>query len=315
MPDLAAVDRGPLTQREDLEPGDDYFPAPGPGYGPHALALRFGPLRLRLAGLSEAQIEALAGRYRPFLSSDEDADGAAIEVRVGPAGVERFLRDPDPGASEVYRLGSRTAGERLVLWSYEFAGWLEARRRAAAVVLVAPEGPLFERGLENFLRIVTASFLLEQGGFLLHASAVVRDGKAYVFFGPSGSGKTTVTRLSPEDIVLSDDLTMVVRRDDGGLAAAGIPFGLAHHRPPQHAGAFPIVSFNRLVQARKVRREPIGGARAVAEVLASLPFVLQDTRQGDEAVRVVGRALQAAPVHRLEFREEPSFWAVVQEGA
>src|SRR5207247_1225576 len=79
------------------------------------------------------------------------------------------------------------------------------------LALVRAEGPLFDRGLENFLRILTASHILESGGFLLHASGVVRAGRAYVFFGPSGSGKTTVTHLSPGDQVLSDDLTLVVR--------------------------------------------------------------------------------------------------------
>lgn len=313
MPDLALLDRDPREERGDVEPSADYFSALRAGFGSETLDLRIGPLLIRLEGLSEPQVGGLAGRYGAFVA-EGPVPAADITVRVVPAGVGEFLRRPATGRGEVYRLGARQEDGRLVLWSYEFAGWIDAGGRAGLVALVQERGDLFNRGLENYLRVVTASFVLARGGFLLHASAVVRDGRAYVFFGPSGSGKTTVTHLSPGDLVLGDDLTLVVPRE-GVLEAAGIPFGLAHHRPPQHGGSFPIVSFNRLVQSLEVRRRPITGAQAVAEILASLPFVLQDTRQGDAAVEVVGKALESAPVYRLEFRKDPSFWRVVQEGA
>jgi hypothetical protein len=314
MRDLALLEKGPPAPPADLHPGEDYFASLGDAaFGPRILDLSIGPLAIRLEGLSEDQERALGARYLPFARGGEDPAPDMI-VRIGPAGRDGFLRHPAPGERETYRLSSRRAADALALWSYEFAGRIDAAARTARVALVEASGPLFERGLENFLRVLTAVLVLDRGGFLLHASAVVRDGRAYVFFGPSGSGKTTVTDLSPDDVVLSDDMTLVVPRG-GRLEAAGIPFGLAHHRPPQHAGSFPIASFNRLVQSPRVRRERIEGAQAVAEILASLPFVLQDTRQGDEAVGVVGGALESAPVYRLEFRKDASFWLAVQEGA
>src|SRR2546422_5182960 len=108
---------------------------------------------------------------------------------------------------------------------------VEAPERRAVLAVVRSEGDLFERGLENFLRVLTASFVLDRGGFLLHAAAVVRGGRAYVYFRPSGSGKTTVTDLSPGGLVLSGDLTLVVH-NNGRQEAAGISFGVAHHHVP-----------------------------------------------------------------------------------
>src|SRR5262249_55204742 len=157
---------------------------------------------------------------------------------------------------------------------------------------------------------LTASFVLELGGFLLHASGIVRNGRAYVFFGPSGSGKTTVTHLSPNDVVLSDDLTLVVRTCRG-YEAAGIPFGMAHHTVPHTRESCPIASFNRLVQSQEVGREPITGARALAEVASCLPFVMQESEQADRAVGALALALGEIPVYRLQFRKESSFWNVV----
>ena len=59
--------------------------------------------------------------------------------------------------------------------------------------------------------------------------------------------------------------------------------------------------------------EPLSGARAVAEVAGSLPFVMQETAQSALAVDVVARALESVPVYRLHFRKSDAFWGVVEE--
>ena len=115
-------------------------------------------------------------------NANEEVD-LAIDLRV--AGLEQFLALPT-GTGEVYRMGRRSSGRRLTIWSYEFAGWVEAREGQAVLALVEPEGPRFDRGLENFLRVLTASFILEHAGLLVHGAAVVRGGQAHIFFGPSG---------------------------------------------------------------------------------------------------------------------------------
>jgi hypothetical protein len=121
-----------------------------------------------------------------------------------------------------------------------------------------------------------------------------------------------VTHLSPNDTILSDDLTLVVRRR-GGYEAVGIPFGLAHHRVPDTKDSFPIASMNRLIQSRETRRERLGKARGMAEIASSLPFVMQDHCRTEPVLSVVERVLEKVPVYRLHFRKDASFWDVVQE--
>jgi hypothetical protein len=294
----------------DFIPDGAYFASLDEPFGPVSLGLAIGPLRLRLDGLSHGQETLLRRRFRPFTT--EPMRDPTVRIVVRPAEVERFLRHPDSGRAETYRLESRQCGAEVHLWSYEFAGTMASSRRQALLALTEPEGELFNRGLENFLRVLTASCVLDSGGFLLHASGVVRGGRAYVFFGPSGSGKTTVTQLSPDDIVLSDDLTLVVRHD-GRYEAAGIPFGLAHHRVPETSDSFPIASFNRLIQSREVRRESLPIARAAAEIAASLPFVMRDAIDAERAMEVTALALASIPVFRLHFRKDADFWRVVEE--
>ncbi len=290
-------------------PGPGYFRSLCGSYGGATLALAIGPLRMRLEGMSARQAVSLGGQFHPFVVDSDGDDEVRIDLR--PAGVESFLRVRRDGVPESYRLESRPTGAGLALWSYEFAGALDATTGRAVLALVEEEGEPFRRGVENFLRVLTASYVLARGGFLLHAAVIVRRGRAYLFFGPSGSGKTTVTHLSPGDLVLSDDLALVVCHE-GRFEAAGIPFGMTHHRVAECRASFPIASFNRLVQAREVRRRPLKGARALAEILGSLPFVMQETHQAARAMEVVGRALRSVPVFRLEFRRDSAFWEVVE---
>jgi len=299
--------------REDFHPGRDYFAARRSPFGQSCIDLIIGPLRMRIDGLSEPQAIGLEARFSPFVSVPDGRPDLTIGLRR--AAVGGFLKLPAPGMLETYRLESRPEAGRVAIWSYEFAGWVEPGQGRAELDLAAAEGALFDRGLENFLRVMTASFILRQGGLLLHAAGVVRGGRAHIFFGPSGAGKTTVTRLSPRDVVLSDDLTLIVPGTDGaGPQAVGIPFGMAHHHVPDTNGSFPIATLNRLVQSPLVRRTEIPYSQAVAEVASSLPFVMQETGQAMLAMEIAAAILRDVPVHRLEFCRDDSFWSVVEEG-
>ena len=60
-------------------------------------------------------------------------------------------------------------------------------------------------GIDGVLRILHSLILARQGGLLVHAASVVRNGRAFVFAGVSGAGKTTIARLAPPDVTLLTD--------------------------------------------------------------------------------------------------------------
>ena len=316
-PSRVAADRAVSSARDeqrvsrDFEPGDDYFAVRREPFGAQRLPLGIGPLRFELIGLSVDQQRTLAERFRPFIDRRAEAPAADLTIRFARAGVEAFLAWPREEV-EVYRMGRRTAGARIAIWSYEFAGSADTTTRQAELALVDAGGATFERGAENFLRVLTALYILGHGGLLVHGAGVVRGGRAHIFFGPSGSGKTTVTHLSPGDTILSDDLTLVVRKGSG-YAAAGIPFGMAHHRVPDTSGSYPIAGLHRLVQSPVLRRERLEGARAVAELASCLPFVMQEEKSAGAALAIATAVVSSIPVDRLLFRRDPSFWDVAQE--
>lgn len=67
--------------------------------------------------------------------------------------------------------------------------------------------------------------LIPHGGFMLHASAVVLDNRAYLFSAPSGTGKSTHTsqwlKLFPDAKILNDDKPAIML---DGLTACGTPW-------------------------------------------------------------------------------------------
>lgn len=67
--------------------------------------------------------------------------------------------------------------------------------------------------------------LIPRGGFMLHASAVVLDNRAYLFSAPSGTGKSTHTsqwlKLFPNAKILNDDKPAIML---DGLTACGTPW-------------------------------------------------------------------------------------------
>ena len=69
--------------------------------------------------------------------------------------------------------------------------------------------------------------LLDFDGMMLHSSAVVREGKAYLFTAPCGTGKSTHTRRWLENFsdayILNDDKP-AIRLEDGVFYAYGTPW-------------------------------------------------------------------------------------------
>jgi len=157
----------------DRRPTAAWFDAARDPFGDRSLDLGFGPVHFRIEGLAPDQAAILEGRFQPFL---RDAGTPRISVRLERAGTGFFLRDPAPGEIEHYRLEQQRDETGLGIWSYEFAGRLDPLTGHARLALVEGGGARFDRGLENFLRVLTASYVLDDGGFLVHGAGVVRGG-------------------------------------------------------------------------------------------------------------------------------------------
>jgi hypothetical protein len=135
---------------------------------------------------------SLETKFADFLSNGKSAFTLTLEVskRDFPA-----LRGPIP----LKLVDVCFADRKIVIEKKgEFKGYLNLDTLKGKVEVS------FDSSFESFLRILYSSILPDRDGLAIHASSLVRDGKAYLFPGKSEAGKTTIARLSPDADLLTD---------------------------------------------------------------------------------------------------------------
>lgn len=168
--------------------------------------------------------------------------------------------------------------------------------------------------VENFFRVGVAHLLQPQGGFLLHACAVIlADGSAVVGFGESGAGKTTLSSLAGARPVVSDDLVALRRDADGRLVVVPAPLrpGGAEAAPRGHR-------VRALVRLRKApspapRLDPLSPTLGAAALVGSMPFVLDERETADAALAIAQAAAAEPGVAELHFAPVPGVWDSIEE--
>ena len=154
--------------------------------------------------------------------------------------------------------------------------------------------------------------LLAYDGFMLHASCVVVDGRAYLFSGPCGMGKSTHTQkylqTFPDAVIINDDKP-ALRRMDGRWIAYGTPWcgkdGINAN------AAAPIVGICFLHRGdRELRR---------LSPLEALPQLLRQTNgrktpeQGRLTMALLGQLIAEVPIFDFTNHAEPGDALVTYE--
>lgn len=150
------------------------------------------------------------------------------------------------------------------------------------------------------------SSLLKHSGFMLHSSAVVVDGKAYLFSAASGTGKSTHTQLWLEQFgdrayMLNDDKP-ALRLEDGQWYAYGTPWSGKHDYSTNARVPLAGICFLKRGEENVIR--PFGGSKAV------FAFLEQTVRPGVMAARVeimslLGKLMETVPIWQLECNMDP----------
>ncbi len=128
---------------------------------------------------------------------------------------------------------------------------------------------------DSFFRVLFTLIMAEEGGLVIHASAISDGEQGYVFFGPSGSGKTTVTRLSTGRMALTDELA-IIKPHNGGYRVYGTPFWgeFTPGRSNAHARLRGLYS---LKKARINNLVPIDRVKAMEELYQCVLFFSKDS--------------------------------------
>ena len=153
------------------------------------------------------------------------------------------------------------------------------------------------------LRAILAHRLGQAGALLLHASAVVQDGGAWLFLGPGNAGKTTLARQA-RGLPIGDDAVAVFQAG-GRVYAQGTPFS-SEGGPPGHDAVAEVAGVLLLEKDRTdcVERVP---RREVVRVLLQQLFLPPGTEEPNPAQVRTLLGLAAGRVGRLHFRRDCVF--------
>lgn len=206
----------------------------------------------------------------------------------------------------------RRGGDRLEFRSAGCRAEYHLKSRAGEI-RVFPDR--LSGSLENFLRVIYSYFLLERGGFLLHAFGFVRENSVCLLFGPSGSGKSTAAGLLPglppepqPGIVLSDDTVQVSSDPRDGFLASRPPLETRFSPLP---GRWPVRSAFRLIKNRRNFINPFEPATSVSHLLANVLYVSEDPETAPELLGILEKFARSCPVGELHFRPDPEFYKLI----
>ena len=259
-----------------------------------SVVVDIGGLPIRLRCDDPAFIRQLNERYAGYVSSTNEAN-FDFKIELAPPNVESGDEDLSVTWDSGRWLMER--GDFRAEWDPStFCGRVQQTTNPYS--------------LDSVLRIVHTLLLARRGGFLVHASSAIRNGRAFLFSGVSGAGKTTIARLAPPDAaLLTDEISYVTRQGDRYFAT-GTPFFGELARVGENLRA-PIESVCLLAKGPENKIEPIVGADAVRGLLGNILFFARDP----EFVKLVFDAafdfVSRVQVRRLTFVPDARVWELI----
>ena len=131
---------------------------------------------------------------------------------------KRFLNEKDNSKSEltISIHPSKRRKKFLIRNANTITNW-------RSVFLDCPDSLKFFKRFNFFFKAIYSRVLVDNNGFLLHASSLVKSGRGYIFSGKKGAGKSTIVELSSQDYPLNDDLA-IIRKEDKKYFLFASPF-------------------------------------------------------------------------------------------
>jgi hypothetical protein len=170
----------------------------------------------------------------------------------------------------------------------------------------------FTIGFGTLIRnIFTLILLLKDESVLLHAAAIVKDEKVYIFIGHSGSGKTTVARLSEDYTVLSDDL-VIIKPANGSYGVFPAPCWLDMQTGNRENRHYQIGGIFKLVKDEKTYLKKVAPAQAMAEIF-TVPHIPYKAQPIEKLLNIYSSILREFPLYELHFTKDTSFWRNIDE--
>ena len=188
---------------------------------------------------------------------------------------------------------------------------LDLGRREVEATLASDQVRTFAHLLAVVTQVYTTYL---KRGLNLHASAVVRDGRAVVFTARSETGKSTVARISKElgCLVLTEEMACVF-----GLGEGDVP--VVQAMPLRERGDLlvkepvraPLAAVYSLAQANDTSVEELDRMQQVKRIAMASAIGVRDALLMEPALEMASQLVDRVPVKLLHFERSPRLWEVV----
>ena len=276
--------------------------------------------RVSIQGLTLGQRQTIFHNFQSYVPDpSETADASDLICLAGRLSQPVGLTPEHFAASGQYAPLIRRMSVGIEITGFDFRAHLAGGGGSGplrATLEVAGEEELGRAFvLENFLRIVFAYHVLNRGGVLLHSAGVVHQGAAYLFSGRSNAGKSTLARKAAAAgaSVLSDDINLVFRQDDGYLVHQ-VPFTGEFRRPMESLSGSGIYRLGRIALLEKtpaLTAAPVQPAEGVAGLLTGCPYVNDDPEELPVLLDILTVLVGHVPVIRLGVARDDPFEAIM----
>lgn len=167
----------------------------------------------------------------------------------------------------------------------------------------------------NALHALIAEALPHHGALLIHGSAIVVDGEAYLFTARSGTGKSTHTRLWREKFgdrayMLNDDKPML-RADGGTVTVYGTPWDGKHHLSRNTSA--PLKALIRLERGETNSIVPLSPIEMLPTLLTAA-YRSEDRATAERILDMENTILQSVGLYGLRCNMDPDAADVAYRG-
>jgi hypothetical protein len=262
----------------------------------HDVVVEIGDIAVLLRTTDPSLVRILEKRFHRFVNPSATPD-FEFEIAV----VDRGVSDPDADI----RVHANHDLWTIVRGDFR-AEWNITTRRGRIRQTANPFA------IDSLLRIVHTLVLAcdRHGGFLLHASSAIRDGRAYVFTGPSGAGKSTIVGLAPGGVTVLTDEISYLRRVGDRFIAFGTPFAGERSDLGEPASA-PVAALFRLGRGHVNEQERLDTTRTVQTLMRNILFFADDRALVDRVLDSACEFAAQVPAYELRFVPDARVWSTI----
>lgn len=202
--------------------------------------LKIGEVTGELISSNRNFINDLKQRYFAFVTLEKPTFSLLVEpIRLSNRLDGRTDYPIENGKAMILKPDMKIEKNKFSMRRFDIDGSFDFKKKKGSVVLHNyPDDlkPYFDKKnkmpigktkpLMLFLQTIYAYYYAKSKGFLLHSSAIKKDGKAYVFVGLAGAGKSTIARLAilKGYTILNDEAPLILKRKNKFFVYS-TPFG------------------------------------------------------------------------------------------